>query len=401
MTQGRGRIAIVGGSIAGLFAALLLRSRGWDALVFERATDALSGRGAGIVTHPPLDRALERAGAAPTNGIDVTRRLVLGRAGQVVASYHCPQRMTSWDHLWRRLREALPDEAYTQGAEFAALEQHPDGIELRLLDGRIIAADLLIGADGIRSAVRTALLGDIEPLYAGYVAWRGLLPEAAVPPSAHEALFDAFAFALPQGEQILGYPVAGPGDDLRPGHRRYNWVWYRPADPADALPALLTDRHGQRHALSIPPPLIRDDVVKSMRNAADAILPPAFAAVVAATGHPFLQPIYDLASPALAQGRVALIGDAAFVARPHVGAGTTKAAEDALALADALDRAPPADALFAYAATRRPEGERILRRARHLGAYLQAQQGSAEERAAAARHHTPQAVLGETAVLTF
>ena len=64
-------------------------------------------------------------------------------------------------------------------------------------------------------------------------------------------------FCLPPGEQFLGYPVAGPDNDLRPGHRRYNVVWYRPADEATKLPWLLTDESGVTHAISIPPPLIR------------------------------------------------------------------------------------------------------------------------------------------------
>ena len=228
------------------------------------------------------------------------------------------------------------------------------------------------------------------------------MAEAALPAEAHAALFDALAFCLPEGEQMLGYPVAGPENDLRPGRRRYNWVWYRPADAARALPDLLTDADGTTHAISIPPPLIRADVVRAMREAAETVLAPAFAAVVAATPAPFLQPIYDLASPRLAAGRVALIGDAAFVARPHVGAGTTKAAEDALALAEALDGAASVEAaLQRYGAERQPEGERILRRARHLGAYMQAQVLTQEERLAAGRHHSPEAVLAETAMLDF
>ncbi len=399
--QGRGRVAVVGGSIAGLFAALLLRGRGWDVMVFERATEALSGRGAGIVTHPQLDRALELAGAAPAEGVEVWRRLVLGADGAVVASHALRQRMTSWDQLWRRLREALPDECYRRGVEFTGFGQHADGIDVRLADGTVWPADVMVGADGLRSAVRTVLVGDREPLYAGYVAWRGLVPEGALSAAAREVLFSAMAFCLPPGEQMVGYPVGGPNDDLRPGHRRFNWVWYRPADPAAALPALLTDRNGQRHAVSIPPPLVRDEAVSAMREAAAALLAPAFQEVVEATERPFLQPIYDLESPLLAEGRVALIGDAAFVARPHVGAGTTKAAEDALALADALDRAEPVAALAEYARLRRPEGQRLLRRARHLGAYMQAEQGSEEERSAAERHRTANAVLGETAILTF
>lgn len=168
------------------------------------------------------------------------------------------------------------------------------------------------------------------------------------------------------------------------------------------LRALLTDVRGQVHSLSIPPPLIRPEVVRAMRDAARALLAPGFADVVEATEMPFLQPIYDLESPRLAIGRAALIGDAAFVARPHVGAGTTKAGEDALALADALDAEATVEAaLQRFEAERRAAGQRVLQRARHLGAYMQAQVATDDERRAAARHRSPEAVMTETAVLTF
>ncbi len=124
--------------------------------------------------------------------------------------------------------------------------------------------------------------------------------------------------------------------------------------------------------------------------------------VIQATRQPFLQPIYDLKSPRLAAGRVALAGDAAFVVRPHVGAGVTKAAEDAQALALALDQEDRVEtALRRYEAARLPAGQRVVQRARHLGAYMQAQRRTEEERRAAARHRTPEAVMAETAVLNF
>lgn len=131
-------------------------------------------------------------------------------------------------------------------------------------------------------------------------------------------------FCLPPGEQFLGYPVAGPDNDLRPGRRRYNIVWYRPADETVELPWLLTDKNNIVHSLSIPPPLIRGEAIAAMRAAAETLLPPQCRALVERIDKPLLQPIYDLTSPRLAFGRVALISDAAFVARPHVARGCRK-----------------------------------------------------------------------------
>jgi 2-polyprenyl-6-methoxyphenol hydroxylase-like FAD-dependent oxidoreductase len=201
---------------------------------------------------------------------------------------------------------------------------------------------------------------------------------------------------------MLGYPVAGPGNDLRPGHRRYNFVWYRPASEERELPRLLTDDTGRTHALSIPPPLIARDTITRMRADAARVLAPQFNAMLSLCAQPFLQPIYDLEVPRMAFGRVAILGDAAFVARPHVGAGVAKAADDAMVLVEALDNADNVpDALSRFEAVRVPAGERIIARARHLGAYVQADFKSEDERRYAAQHQEPDAVLAETARLDF
>jgi 2-polyprenyl-6-methoxyphenol hydroxylase-like FAD-dependent oxidoreductase len=398
------RAHIIGGSLGGLMAGLILRRRGWRVDIHERSATPLSGRGAGIVSHPVLLDALAEAGVAveaASLGVAVERRRVLDSGGVVILDRPFPQLLTSWDRLFQLLRAAFPDAHYHHGRNFTGLTQDATGATARFADGPDAAGDLLIGADGFRSAVRAHLLTPAEPIYAGYVAWRGMVGEAGMSDAAHDALFASFAFCLPDGEQMLGYPVAGPGNDMRPGRRRYNFVWYRPADAAEGLRDLLTDQSGGRHDLSIPPPLIRRDVIAAMRDAAERTLAPAFAEVVRRTDAPFFQPIYDYAAPRLAFGRVALMGDAAFVARPHVGAGVAKAGADAMALAAALEGGDVPDALARYESVRRPEGDRIIARARELGAYMQAQQASPDERRHAAANRTPDAVLEHTASLRF
>ena len=179
-------------------------------------------------------------------------------------------------------------------------------------------------------------------------------------------------------------------------------VWYRPADESNELISLLTDAQGETHAISIPPPLIRRKPIDAMRKAAERLLAPQFIEIVRLATQPILQPIYDLETPRMAFGRVAIIGDAAFVARPHVGAGVSKAADDALALSDALQKhRDVAEALRHFEQERLTTGRKIIERARHLGAYLQAERRTEEEHALSQRHSIPQAVLAETALLDF
>ena len=178
-------------------------------------------------------------------------------------------------------------------------------------------------------------------------------------------------------------------------------IWYRPADEATKLKWLLTDERGVTHDISIPPPLIRREAIAEMRDAAERLLAPQFRQIVRLIQEPILQPIYDLESPQMAFGRVAILGDAAFVARPHVGAGVAKAADDAAALTEALQKDDDVErALKRFEAGRLDENHRIINYARHLGAYLQATR-TEEEQARAGRHSTNAAVIKETATLDF
>ncbi|MCZ8150192.1 MAG: FAD binding domain-containing protein [Roseomonas sp.] len=402
-----GRALVIGGSMGGLFTGLLMRRQGWDVRIFERVGGELAGRGAGIVTHPVLHDALRRAGVEDLDdlGVPLAARRFFSLDGRLVGEHPRPQIATAWDRLFRLLRARFPDAHYRTGHALAAVEDAPGGagVVARFADGSTAEGDLLVAADGFRSTVRSLLLPQAVPRYAGYVGWRGLLAEAEMPPALHAEMFDHFTFCLPEGEQMLGYPVAGPGNDLRPGHRRYNFVWYRPAPEATVLARLLTDATGRRHELAIPPPLIAPAVLAELRADAERMLAPQFAALVRLSPQPFLQPIYDLSSPRLALGRVALLGDAAFVARPHVGAGLSEAALDAMALADAVGASggEVAAGLAAYEAARLPQGERIVKRAQELGTCIAADGMGEDERRMALRSRDPGVVLAETAVLDF
>lgn len=397
-----GRGVIIGGSMSGLLSGLLLLRAGWEVDVYERVETELSGRGAGIVAQRELIERISKLGLATDSlGVAITTRKCIDAGGRVTEEIECPQVLTAWERVYRLLRDAFPPAHYHRGRGLARVTQGAGKVVAHFSDGETIKADLLVGADGIRSTVRQQCLPEVTPRYAGYSAWRALIAESAFPAAVHRDLFEFMSFGLPSGEQFLGYPVAGPDNDLRPGHRRYNVVWYRPADERTKLQWLLTDESGTTHAISIPPPLIRRAAIAEMRTDAERLLAPHFRHVVRLIEEPILQPIYDLESPRMAFGRVAILGDAAFVARPHVAAGVSKAADDAAALAEALQAESDVErALKRYEAARLSENYRIIERARHLGAYLQATQ-TQEERARAGRHSTDAAVIAETAVLDF
>jgi 2-polyprenyl-6-methoxyphenol hydroxylase-like FAD-dependent oxidoreductase len=400
-SSNRRRAIVVGGSMSGLFAGLLLRRVGFEVDIYERVDSELSGRGAGIVAQPVVAETLRGLGIEPVDlGVNMTTRKVLDAEGRIVCEFECPQTLTAWERMYRILRDAFPAGHYRRGIGLKSFEQTSRSVVARFSDGSSAEADLLVGADGIRSNVRQQLLPDVSPLYAGYVAWRALLAERDIAPAIHRALFEFMVFCLPPGEQFLGYPVAGPDNDLRSGHRRYNVVWYRPAEESSELRRLLTDESGATHTISIPPPLIRSEAIADMRAAAERLVAPQFRAIARLMDEPVLQPIYDLETPRMAFGRVALIGDAAFVARPHVAAGVSKAAEDATVLAEVLAGDDVEPALRRFEARRLPVGRRIIERARHLGAYLQATK-TQEEQARSERHSNAQAVVTETAVLEF
>ena len=371
------RAIVIGGSLGGLFAANWLRTIGWDVTVFERVEDDLASRGAGIGVHDELLEVIRRLGLPVDDSIGVMgrTRICLDRSGRVTHEIARPQLQSSWARVYRLLKDALPATDYRFGATLDRIEQDGAGVTATFTDGSRARGDLLIGADGIRSTVRERLQPEAQPHYAGYVAWRGLVDEWAFPPEVHEQVFEKYTFCLPEGEMMLTYPVPGRDNDTRPGRRGYNHIWYRPTDLERTLPRLCTDASGRCHGISIPPPLIRPEVITDIKTSARELLAPQIAAIVERTDQLFFQAIFDLESPRMVLGRVVLLGDAAFVARPHVGMGVTKAALDAECLAREIKTADgDLDAALArYDRERRLFGTRIVARARRLGAYIEAQ----------------------------
>ncbi|MDO3521461.1 FAD binding domain-containing protein [Ralstonia pseudosolanacearum] len=370
------RALVIGGSLGGLFAGNLLRRIGWHVDLYERSAHDLDSRGGGIVLQPDVVEVFRRTGVdlgAMDLGVGSVHRTVLRPDGSIRSRHFAPQTQTSWSLIYTTLRAAFGDAHYHQAKTLARIEQNPPAgtVTAHFTDGSSETADLLIGADGGNSAVRRQLWPDKVPTYAGYLAWRGLVPEEAMPPPAREMLHGDFGFANNRGSHILGYLVPGEHNDVRPGHRLYNWVWYRVADTR-LLGEIMTDREGRPRGHSIPEGMLDARWVAHLRDDARALLPPAFREIVEATAQPFAQAIRDLASDHMVSGRVVILGDAASIPRPHTAASTSKAAANALALADALQALP--DDVPAALSRWEPEqialGKALRRQGMEAGNYL-------------------------------
>jgi len=397
------RIAIVGGSLMGLLAGNLLHRAGHDVTILERSAEDLEGRGAGITILPGLVSAFLAAGIDESEaslGVSLPRRAVLDLAGNVIAEREFPQAMTSWGRLYEALRRAFPSARYRVGAEVLRVVQEGTRIEVVLAgDAGKVEADIVVGADGLRSSLRRQYLPDLQPHYAGYVAWRCLVDEADLPEPLFAPMMARNTRGATPGEQVNGYPVPGPTHSKAVGGRQFNVVWYHPVREGAEMRSFLTDDEGGYHPRGISPGLLSSTTRDGMIEIARRSLPPPFALALARARLHFFQPILDIVPQRLVFGRCALIGDAAFVARPHTAMGVPKGAGDAVALVHALDEAgdDPAPALARFESARLGVGRAIVERGRSLGAYMEAQVGSEEERRRAEAARSAEELIAETA----
>jgi 2-polyprenyl-6-methoxyphenol hydroxylase-like FAD-dependent oxidoreductase len=320
-----GKIAIVGGSVAGLSLTWALHRRGMDATVFERSTGLLAHQGAGVMLGASLVQSLQLTNTRP-----VTRRYYLGTEGQVLWEQSVEKYAASWGDVYGVLRRHTADAVIHENCPVGDVESNPP--RLRSLRRGQDRFDLIVGADGIGSVVRALLDPDFAPRYLGYVAVRGLVPRAQLPrgmPASIDDLFDnAMAKLVMDGEHATLYALPESAEPL-------NWMWYVNV-PERGLPRLLTDRNGQRHRWSLPPGTLHAGIENELRAIAASRLPVWMNSLVATTETLFLQPIFSgMVKRTLGPG-VVLVGDAAHLAVPHVGAGVALAVEDSFTLAELI-----------------------------------------------------------------
>lgn len=361
------RVGVMGGSLGGLTAGVLLRRAGFDVQVFERSRRPLEGRGAGIVLHPATVRAI--SGETSRLSARAVRMRYLDAAGTVTHDDPCSYRFSSYAAVHQALLDDFDQSRYHLGAAVTAFEQRGDRVRVERADGAVDDFDLLVAADGIQSLARRTLAPEVVPRYAGYVGWRGTVVEGELAERTYAIIADAISYCILPNSHILIYPIPGAGGSTAPGVRLINWVWYRNCAEGPELEEILTDRAGVRQQVSVGSGAVRDEVVERLRAEARDDLPAPLAEMVARSPEPFVQVVLDVAVERMAYGRVALTGDAAFALRPHVAAGTAKAAEDAYRLTEQLVAAD-GDVEQALAAWEGPQlalGRTALERTREAG----------------------------------
>lgn len=346
------RVAIVGGGIGGLCAAVALRQSGAEVAVYEQA-DELREVGAGLTLWPNAVGVLRRLGLADElvrRGAKIRRAAVRTSGGRVLAESEPEEleRLTGDPtialhraELHGLLLSALPADVVRLGAKFVAAEQTPAGVTARFTDGRAADADLLVGADGVNSAVRRQLFPAVKPRYAGYTSWRGVAPtcEGVVEGFTSESLGRGSRFGIVPigGGRVYWYATANaPAGELQPPAERREFLlrrfdgWHTPVT---------------RLIESTPEGLV-------LRN-----------------------DIYDI-EPMRSWhgGRVVLLGDAAHPTTPNMGQGACMALESAFTLARRLGEAGEVEgALLDYERVRMARTAWVTRQSRAAGRVGQAE----------------------------
>ena len=336
MTRNQPNVIVMGGSLGGLTAALFLRHAGCAVTVFERSQTPLAGQGAGIVLHPATIRYFTLHGdVADIQDMSTATNWVryLEAEGRVAAERQDSYRFGSYNSIYKGLLDAFGADHYHLGEMVTGFEQDEQGVTVHLPSGRTERCDLLVCADGIRSSARNMLLGVEGSLeYAGYLAWRGTLSEHDLSSELGAALEDAIIYHILSQGHMLIYPI--PVVDHTEAF--INWLWYRNIPEGPQLESIMTDQEGNIHDVSLGPGTVHRENVATLHQDASAMLPEPLADLILKTDQPFIQAVMDCDISHMAFGRICLIGDAAFVGRPHLAVGTAKAAEDGWQLSQAI-----------------------------------------------------------------
>ncbi|TGJ87605.1 hypothetical protein E0Z10_g1083 [Xylaria hypoxylon] len=273
--------------------------------------------------------------------------------------------ITSWDTLYYRLRScfdgyaskvypAPPPSTKTDGPAVYDFHKQVVNITRTSKDEMTVSvlnhdtseisnieADLVIGADGPDSFVRSKYLPNVKRKYVGYIAWRGTVPESEVSMSTRAIFTRSVSLQLLHLQHCIMYTIPGPSGSLEPGERVFNFLWYT-NESEEALEQIMMDEFdSHRHHNIVPAGHVRKDLWKARVDAGKRMpLAAPFLEILVKIQRPFIQVVTEFCSPhaAFEEGRVLLIGDALSLYRPHTAFSGTQAAFDALKVEQYVDR---------------------------------------------------------------
>lgn len=342
LTDQKLRIGIVGGSISGCTAAVMLHRRGHQVTIMERSADVMHGRGAGIGTWASVvDSLIERDlidHDFPTFKLDrlphIGRTAAGDRYGRTAWVIPLKLAVLNWDDLFGNLRRRVPDAAYKNGHEVVDVRTLRDGqVAIRLADGNEMEYDLVIFADGQHSLGRNLLFPEAALTYRGYVHWGGVLPEAALSETAPlEGSLARLSYRL--GNAVFFF-VPGKGGLTAAGSRRVNWAMYVPV-PKPELAAFMTSRDGRKAVATLRPGEMRLPLENRLKRLARECLPTYYADIIDASQDTSARAIYTTVLQAYHKGRVCLMGDAGSVSPPFTASGVFKGINNAVDLEKAV-----------------------------------------------------------------
>lgn len=364
------KVAIIGGSLSGCMAAILVGRAGHHVTVYERSKSGLVGRGGGLTTSrkvleemKSLDlldanfpasafrelKLMKRTASAPYLGINPLSKAI---------DMHC----VHWGGLWSNLVKRVPSTDYQRGRILTHARKSGTKVRLDFADGLTDVADLVLFCDGYNSLGRRLLFPDCAPAYRGYIVWRGVLSDDQV--SDHRPLLDhpRYSFASMKGS-FVSFVVPSDSGSTTPGERTINWAAYLPV-PEDQLDHYLRDAKGDRRDGTVPAGAVRKELDRQLKDLMAQQLPAYYADILAKSSDTQLQQIYTATLPAYGKDRMALIGDAGMVVQPMTGSGLFKGFSNARDLAEALAETSDVDTALAKWSERQT---RVAHQMRDLG----------------------------------
>ncbi|KAL8942198.1 MAG: hypothetical protein Q9211_001496 [Gyalolechia sp. 1 TL-2023] len=304
-------VVIVGGSLAGLMQGIMIKRLGHDVHVLEKAASLRAGQAAGITAGPEVQAFLDRFDlthqpySIPALGVQM-----INKESQKTRFFRRPMQMTAWSVLYYRLRANFdglaselcpepPRHSVGDGrAIFDALKEVTDvkyahsvvTVQYQGLStgqNGELKADMVVAADGSNSKIRRAVLPGVERPYAGYVAWRGTVPERQVWGKPRECFSGNVIVFQCLDNYILGYTIPGRNGSLEPGDRLLNYVWYSKCpETSPDYAKIMTDKDGQQHHNTIPAGKIHPETWAAQKLYGATRLASVFVELIEKTGDP-------------------------------------------------------------------------------------------------------------------